>query len=409
MELQKNIEILQSFIEESQESLEKIGNAFIRLENDPANMSIIDEIFRPIHSLKGNSGFFDLTNINKFSHRIENLIDFIRKDKLAVDREIIDVLLSGVDYLQNMLDRAVDDSGEAVLRAEEEEFLKTRVDKFKPREISGSIQSLFDLKLLLEEASELGIDLEQDALISKVLNQLEKANIELRDLIESRKNSKGEILFSGDARFIYSGDDCSHLLKPMGEVLGRLKQKSMVEKDLLEVYFDSLGKLEELLRNNEKAKRVFETLRAMSNFFDDQLLVDSDGFYSDISHLINDLASCFEIERTQLADVKRVGEILIDQKKITEEQLSEALHSQKKIGEILVQKGVLDPKDVREALSVQEKQILSKGRQSNNKELKKTIRIDQNKLDNFANAVEELFINIDAFSFLKNERRMFIR
>ena len=151
MESQKNIDVLHSFIEESNESLEGIENAFIRLENDPANMEIIDEIFRPVHSLKGNSGFFDLTNINKFSHRLENLIDFIRKDKLSVDREIIDVLLTGVDYLQNMLDRAYDNPEDIELRPEEEAFLTTRVDKFQPVEKQGTIDSVFDLQTLLNE------------------------------------------------------------------------------------------------------------------------------------------------------------------------------------------------------------------------------------------------------------------
>ena len=190
MEPSKNSDVLQSFIEESKESLERIGNAFIRLENDPANMAIIDEIFRPIHSLKGNSGFFDLTNINKFSHKIENLIDFIRKDQLAVDKEIIDVLLVGVDYLQKMLDRAVDDSGATELKPEEERFLSERVETIQPRMPTGSIQSVFDLRSLLDEALDLSIDIEENALVSKVLGQIEKANHELRGLIEAQRSHR---------------------------------------------------------------------------------------------------------------------------------------------------------------------------------------------------------------------------
>ena len=162
MESEKNIEVLQSFIEESNESLAGIENAFIRLENDPANMAIVDEIFRPVHSLKGNSGFFDFTNINKFAHRMENLIDFIRNDKLSVNKEIIDTLLTGIDYLQKMLDRAYDDPEDTALRPEEEAFLINRVEKYKPEETTGSLQSVFDLKGLLEEAEELGIDPEQN-------------------------------------------------------------------------------------------------------------------------------------------------------------------------------------------------------------------------------------------------------
>lgn len=404
MESQRNSDILQSFIEESKESLEKIENAFIRLEHEPANMSIIDEIFRPVHSLKGNSGFFDLTNINKFSHKLENLIDFIRKDKLAVDREIIDVLLTGVDYLNQMLDRAYDDPGAITLKPEEEAFLIDRVDKFQPKIISGSIQSVFDLKSLLNEAMELEIDIDQNALISKILGQLEKANQELRKLIESQKEYCRETIISLDNRYLYEGLDCYPMLKPLCEVMGRLKGKKRIDENMLKAYFDSLIKLQDVLKERAGIKGTFKTLKAMSNFFDDQLLVDSEEFFSDITRLMKDLVACFEIEKKPSADVKPVGKILVDQKKITEEQLAGALESQKRIGEILVQKGAVAPSDVKEALDLQGMQILKKERSdTTGDELKKTIRIDQNKLDDFANAVGELFINIDSFSFLKKQ------
>jgi two-component system chemotaxis sensor kinase CheA len=404
MESSKNRDVLQSFIEESKESLEKIGNAFIRLENDPANMAIIDEIFRPIHSLKGNSGFFDLTNINKFSHKIENLIDFIRKDQLAVDKEIIDVLLTGVDYLQKMLDRAAEGSGAAELKPEEETFITSRVDTIQPSTLAGSIQSVFDLRNLLDEALDLEIDIDENALVSKVLGQIEKANHELRGLIEAQRVHRLESVLSPDAIYRYEGADCSQMVKPLGEVMERLRQKKRIGEGLLKAYFDTLISLQEVMAGREGTKKIFKTLKSMSNFFDDQMLVDSDEFYNDLNRLMGELVACFQVEEKPISEVKPVGQILIEQKKITEIELSDALGSQKKIGEILVQKGMVDPNDVKEALMIQGRQILSKVASSSaGGELKKTIRIDQDKLDDFANAVGELFINLDSFAFLKKQ------
>lgn len=401
MESQKNIDVLHSFLEESNESLEGIENAFIRLENDPSNMEIIDEIFRPVHSLKGNSGFFDLTNINKFSHRLENLIDFIRHDKLSVNREIIDVLLTGVDFLQKMLDRAYEDPSDVELRPDEEVFLIDRVDKFKPSETAGTLQSALDLQSLLNEASDLGIDLEQNALISKVLNQLEKVNDELRGLITTQKEVAGICVFPEDKQYFYEGNEYSENLKVFNSVYLDLQLKRRIPEDLLNNYLESILLLHEAFHGKKGTERIFRTLKAMSNFFDDQLLVESDEFCDDIGELLKDLQAFFEIKEIPGRAVKSVGEILVDQDKITDEQLSSALDNQKKIGEILVQEGAVDKKDVNEALAIQNKQILSK--EKSGREMTKTIRIDQHKLDDFANSVGELFINIDSFSFLKKQ------
>ncbi|MCK5322943.1 MAG: Hpt domain-containing protein, partial [Desulfobulbaceae bacterium] len=60
MEYEQDLKALQGFIDETNESLEDIEAAFIQLETDPSDLDIINKIFRPVHSMKGNSGFFGL-------------------------------------------------------------------------------------------------------------------------------------------------------------------------------------------------------------------------------------------------------------------------------------------------------------------------------------------------------------
>ena len=121
--MELDLQALHGFIDETNESLQGIETDFIELERDPGNQEIINRIFRPVHSMKGNSGFFGLTNINKFAHRLEDLLDFIRRGEVMVNPEIIDVLLVGVDYLQKMLDRVEDDPSDIEMTPEEEQFL----------------------------------------------------------------------------------------------------------------------------------------------------------------------------------------------------------------------------------------------------------------------------------------------
>ncbi len=97
--------LLQDFISESQEILDGLDPLFVALESNPDDMSIVDGIFRPVHSVKGNSGFFGLTNIKNFAHIMENILGEIRARKRTATPPLIDLLLKGVDFLRGMMNR----------------------------------------------------------------------------------------------------------------------------------------------------------------------------------------------------------------------------------------------------------------------------------------------------------------
>ncbi|MFV0422142.1 Hpt domain-containing protein [Oleidesulfovibrio sp.] len=97
-------EIFADFILEAKEHLETIEPNLLELENSPDNLSLLNEIFRPMHSLKGASGFLGLNRINSLAHRAENILDELRKGEMAVSAEIMDVILSATDALRQMID-----------------------------------------------------------------------------------------------------------------------------------------------------------------------------------------------------------------------------------------------------------------------------------------------------------------
>ena len=61
--------ILLEFIDESIDSLEDLPALFIEIEKDPNNKEVINAIFRPVHSIKGNSAFFGLLKLKKLKLR----------------------------------------------------------------------------------------------------------------------------------------------------------------------------------------------------------------------------------------------------------------------------------------------------------------------------------------------------
>lgn len=105
-------EIFADFIIEAREHLESIEPNLLELEKAPDNLSLLNEIFRPMHSLKGASGFLGLNKINKLAHRAENILDALRKGDMAVTSEIMDVILAATDALRQIIDTLDENSTE---------------------------------------------------------------------------------------------------------------------------------------------------------------------------------------------------------------------------------------------------------------------------------------------------------
>nr|WP_319575047.1 chemotaxis protein CheA [uncultured Desulfobacter sp.] len=100
-----DMEILTDFISEAEENLDTIEVSLIELEHDPVNTDIINDIFRPFHTIKGVSGFLSLTKINKLAHATENLLDSARSGDFIISHTVTDIILASVDTLKTLLNR----------------------------------------------------------------------------------------------------------------------------------------------------------------------------------------------------------------------------------------------------------------------------------------------------------------
>jgi len=98
--------LLNEFVIESKEHLKTIEDDFLNMEKNMDNQdpSIIDRVFRSVHTIKGSSGFLALNNIKELAHTMETILSMIRAGEIKPETIFIDALLSGVDYLNVMLD-----------------------------------------------------------------------------------------------------------------------------------------------------------------------------------------------------------------------------------------------------------------------------------------------------------------
>lgn len=90
---------LRIFIEETEEELENLVNALLKLEDEPENSEAINESFRLLHSLKGSSGMMGYMGISELAHQLENRFELFRSGENRLDRDTITFMLECVDFL----------------------------------------------------------------------------------------------------------------------------------------------------------------------------------------------------------------------------------------------------------------------------------------------------------------------
>jgi len=99
------------FFEESKEMLVEMEEYLLDLEKDFDNDESINALFRSVHTIKGSSGMFGFTKIEKFTHIVESSLDLVRNGELKLNSELIGVYLDSHDLMESLLDLAEADPG----------------------------------------------------------------------------------------------------------------------------------------------------------------------------------------------------------------------------------------------------------------------------------------------------------
>ncbi|SFP33244.1 chemotaxis protein CheA [Hydrogenimonas thermophila] len=102
------ISMLDEYKAENDELLQNMEDALMQIQEEGMNDENINAVFRAAHTIKGSSGMFGIDYIVKFTHVAENLLDKIRNNKIQINDEIIDTLLSCKDHIQTLVDFVVD-------------------------------------------------------------------------------------------------------------------------------------------------------------------------------------------------------------------------------------------------------------------------------------------------------------
>jgi two-component system chemotaxis sensor kinase CheA len=96
-------EIVQEFLVESYEALDRLDGDLLTLERDPNSPDVLASIFRVMHTIKGTCGFLGFQKLERVAHAAESLLGALRDGTLAVNPAIASALLTTGDALRQML------------------------------------------------------------------------------------------------------------------------------------------------------------------------------------------------------------------------------------------------------------------------------------------------------------------
>jgi two-component system chemotaxis sensor kinase CheA len=91
--------LLEQFLSEARELLEGVGQKLMQLEDAPSDQDLINELFRMVHTLKGNSGLFTFSEMTRVLHAGEDLLGKVRNGEMVFSRELADRLLDAMDFV----------------------------------------------------------------------------------------------------------------------------------------------------------------------------------------------------------------------------------------------------------------------------------------------------------------------
>ena len=105
-----NQEFVAEFLVESSENLDQLDRDLIALERQPDDPQRLASIFRTVHTIKGNSGFFGFSKLGALTHSGEHLLGRLRDGKLTLNDRVSGPLYSMVDAVRSIL-RSIESTG----------------------------------------------------------------------------------------------------------------------------------------------------------------------------------------------------------------------------------------------------------------------------------------------------------
>jgi two-component system chemotaxis sensor kinase CheA len=96
-------DMITQFAFEAQEQLDTLEQDLLALEANPEDKSKVESAFRALHSLKGNAGFFNFSDIGSLAHKAETFLDLVRQGELVASARQISLIFKVLDFIRSAI------------------------------------------------------------------------------------------------------------------------------------------------------------------------------------------------------------------------------------------------------------------------------------------------------------------
>src|SRR5216684_4936713 len=114
-------QLIDAFVAETDDVLNEMEQLFLRLEQTPEDDQLLHEIFRGVHTLKGNASCLQFDDLTQFAHVMEELLDGMREGRIDANAAGVSQLLEALDAVRDIAIRSV--NGNGALTQPQEELL----------------------------------------------------------------------------------------------------------------------------------------------------------------------------------------------------------------------------------------------------------------------------------------------
>lgn len=98
-------DLIAEFVSEAREMLQALECELVAWERDPSDRARLDAIFRFVHTVKGNCGFFDLPRLQALAHAAEDVLGEVRAGTRQANAALVDAILAVIDRIGEMVDQ----------------------------------------------------------------------------------------------------------------------------------------------------------------------------------------------------------------------------------------------------------------------------------------------------------------
>src|SRR4028118_1541850 len=95
--------LLNVFAEEAADLIAQLEKALLALEANPADKGVVEQVFRTMHTLKGNSNMFGFEALGHLTHHLETLYEAVRDGSKPLTPPLLEVTLAAVDHFKCLL------------------------------------------------------------------------------------------------------------------------------------------------------------------------------------------------------------------------------------------------------------------------------------------------------------------